>query len=213
MPTTTKGVPYPASTAPPNVPADLAALAQDLDFTKIPLLTPAQIPNATTLLSVYPLGVSLMTLSSTEAAAGGWPGGTFSNVLTIKTNAGRATQYLFRTSGLLNAYYRQLQPDPGPHSPWAGASGPYAQAQGAATLNLTTNPTASVTVTLPAGRFTQAPRVQLTPSSSLWMPSLVSAITATSFSVIARNILATTGTGTSDVHWLATQALSSATDG
>jgi hypothetical protein len=212
MPNTVKGIPYPADTEPPDVPSDLQRLAENLDFSKIPLLTAAQIPSAATLLSAYPLGVSLMTLSSAEAAAGGWPGGTFSNILTIKTNTGRATQFLYRTSGLLNAYYRQLQPDPGPHSPWSGAIGPYAQAQGAATVNLTTNPTASVAVTLPAGRFTQTPRVQLSSTSSLWMPALLSA-SATSITVLARSLNATAGTGTADMHWLATQALSSATDG
>lgn len=31
MPTTAKGLPYPASTAPPNVPADLQALAEGVD--------------------------------------------------------------------------------------------------------------------------------------------------------------------------------------
>jgi hypothetical protein len=81
-------------------------------------------------------------------------------------------------------------------------------------VTLTANPTPSVVVTLPAGRFTQAPRVQLTPNSSLWMPAMISgSVTATSFALIARNILATTGTGTADVHWLATQATSAATDG
>jgi hypothetical protein len=211
MPTTTKGLPYPASTAPPNVPADLAALAQDLDFTKIPLLGSAQIPSTATVLSAYPLGVSLLSLTSAEGSSGGWPGGTSCHVLTIKPTTTRGAQYVFRnSSAAVAASYRQLIADPGPHTPWAGGSGPYAQQAGTVTLNAATNPTASVQVNFPAGRFTQAPRVTVSPQTPSMSIGVQSATTSAAV-FIGRNVATFTSTFT--CHWIAVQGLSTDSDG
>jgi hypothetical protein len=211
MPTTTKGLPYPASTAPPNVPADLGALAQDLDFTKVVLLTAAQIPSTTTLLSAYPLGLSLLSLSTTESGNGGWPTGSTGHVLTIKPNTGRGVQYFYRNSAsAVMAFYRQLVADPGPHSPWAGGGAPYAQIAGTVTLNAATNPTASVQVNFPAGRFTQAPRITVSPQTPSMSIGVQSATTSAAV-FIGRNVATFTSTFT--CHWIAVQGLSTDSDG
>jgi len=189
MPTTPKGLPYPASTAPPNVPADLQALAQDLDFTKVQVLTPAQV-NAASLLSAYPLGLSLVRLLGADASAGGWPGATSSMVFTIKPHADRGTQFVFRNAQtLVNSYYRQLITDPGPHSAWVSASAPFGSYVGSATLDASTNPTAGVLITFPAGRFTLTPRVVLGSGNSAWAPSS-SAVSTTGVTILARQIIA-----------------------
>lgn len=210
MPTTSKGLPYPLSTAPPNVPADLQLLAQDLDFSKIVLLTAAQIPNAAALLSAYPLGLSLLSLSSGEGSAGGWPGGSTCHILTVKPNTGRAAQYVFANKTTPAAWYRQLIADPGPHSPWAGGAAPFGQYTGTVTLDAATNPTAAVQRNFPTGRFTQTPRIALSSST----PSVhvgVQAVAATSVTFIGRNVF--TFTSTLTVGFTATQALDNSTDG
>ena len=59
MPTTTNGLPYPASTAPPNVPADLQALAQAVDpFMGMP-------PSASGIVSVAFNNVAQVTVAVT----------------------------------------------------------------------------------------------------------------------------------------------------
>ncbi len=210
MPTTTKGLPYPASTAPPNVPADLQALAQDLDFTKVMLLSGASGLTAGSLLSAYPLGVSVLSLSSAEGASGGWPGGTSCHVWTFKPTTTRAWQFVWINSTFSRGFARSLQPDPGPHAPWVGGSAPYAQAVGTVTLDAATNPTATVQVNFPAGRFSVTPRVVVSSST----PSVfvaVSGVSTTAATFIGRNV--NTYTSTLTGHWHAIQATSASQDG
>lgn len=118
MPTTTKGLPYPLSTAPPNIPADLQALAQALDFTVIPLLSAAGsgITNAS-FLDAYPIGVSVLSLASADGAAGGWPGAGSSHVWTFKPTTTRAFQLIAMT-GITRSWYRYLAASPGPNGAW-----------------------------------------------------------------------------------------------
>lgn len=188
MPATSKGLPYPAATAAPNVPADLQALAQSLDFSLIPLLTPAQIPSVNTLLSAYPLGISMVRLLTADATAGGWPGGVSGQVLTVKPATDRAAQLYYRNSTVtVQAFYRQLVADPGPHTPWAGASSSYSQYVNQFTLSGATNPTAAKVVTYPAGRFTTPPNVTVSSSNLNW--HVGASTTLTSASVTARYIV------------------------
>jgi hypothetical protein len=208
MPTTSKGLPYPAATAPPNVPADLAALAEDLDFTKI-LLLPASL-GTTSLLSAYPLGVSLISLSTAEAGAGGWPSGASGHVLTIKPTTTRAAQWFFRNTAAAQSYYRNLVADPGPHTPWIGGAGHYGSYVGTVVLNTSTNPTAAVVLNWPVGRFSVAPRVVAGSNSTLWMPSATPS--ATNVTVIGRNVTGTTGGSAPTVYLHAIQATSASAD-
>ncbi|MFL6094575.1 MAG: pyocin knob domain-containing protein [Blastococcus sp.] len=121
MPTTIKGIPYPADTVAPNVPSDLQALAENLDFSKVPLLTVAQIPGATTPMETYPLGVSVTSVSTAEAV--NWPGQNAGHLWTYKTSTARCAQLYFAnltgpTLGAARVYYRQLQPSGGTATPW-----------------------------------------------------------------------------------------------
>lgn len=122
---TTKGLPYPLVTdALAGGAGAIQALAQALDFTRIPLLTAAQVPSAGSLLSLYPLGLSLLSLSTAEAGAGAWPAGASCHIATIKPTTSRAAQFLFRNaSAPVTFYYRQLLGDPGPHSGWIQITG------------------------------------------------------------------------------------------
>lgn len=210
MPTTPKGLPYPAPTEAPNIPEELQLLAEALDFTKINLLTVANIPSAASLLSAYPLGLSLLNLAAGDASAGGWPGAASSHVITIKPTSTRAAQYLFLNSATPRAWYRQLVADPGPHSPWSGGSAPYGQYTGTVTLDAVNNPTAAVQRNFPTGRFTQTPRIALSSST----PSVhvgVQAVGPTAVTFVGRNV--STFTSTVLVGFTATQALDNATDG
>lgn len=210
MPATAKGLPYPASTAPPNVPADLQALAADLDFSKVMLLTAAQV-TAASALSAYPLGLSLLSLSTAEASGGGWPGAASCHVLTVKPTTNRAAQFVFRNaSAPVASFYRQLLADPGPHSPWVSASAPYAQYIGSVTLNTATNPTAAVVITWPSGRFSVAPRVLLGSNSNLWFAA--GTVTASQVSIVGRNITGTTGGTAPVISVHAVQATSASAD-
>lgn len=197
MPTSPKGIPYPATLDIPDVPADMQRMAEDLDFSKIPVLSAAQIPGMATLFSAYPLGLSLLYLSPAEAASGGWPvpASASCHILTIKTNATRAAQYLFRVGATpVTALYRQLIPDPGPHSPWVGGNGHYAEYIGVMNnFNTATNPTAALPINWPAGRFTQPPRVLVSSSSNIWYPATITSVTTTGTSVVCRNLLGSTG--------------------
>lgn len=187
---TTKGLPYPTSTDLLTTgAAAIQALAQDLDFTKIPLLSPTATTVATPL-ETYPVGLSLIVMAGADSAAGGWPTGLTGHVLTVKTNTNRAAQYFFRAgTPNVTAYYRQLYAVGTPHSAWVAATAPYGMFVGSVVLNAATNPTAGVVVTFPANRFTLPPRVVTGSANSAWVAAATS-ITATSCTVIGRQIIA-----------------------
>lgn len=208
---TTKGLPYPlGSDILKNGAVDIQALAQALDFTKVTLLSPSAVV-AADFMESYALGISVQPLAASAAVSGGWPGGVACHVFTIKSAANRAAQFVYTwgTTGT-RAWYRSLGNNPGPNSPWAGGAAPYAELAGPVTLNAATNPTASVQVNFPAGRFTQAPRVVVSPQT----PSMsvgVQTITSAAVVFIGRNIATYTATFVS--HWIAVQGLSTDSDG
>lgn len=212
MPTTTKGLPYPLSTAAPNVPLDIQALAGALDFTRVMSLTAVDIPGPFSLIQSYPSGLSLLSLSGSEASAGGWPGAASCHVLTIKTTSARAAQILFTNSTAttgIRAYYRQMNDTS--NSAWAGGSGTYSEAVGQNNLDgATGNPTAPVVVTFPTGRFTRTPRLLLASQTPSWVAG-ISAISATSFTMLARNVSAFASSFA--VAWHAIQAYDTTSDG
>ena len=180
----------------------------------VPILTVAQIASAATSITAYPMGLSILPLTGAQASSGGWPGAAQCSVLTVKASAAIASQHVYRDGVTpISAFYRQLVPDPGPHSAWLGASAPYAfQQSGNTDVPTTANPSAPVTVTFAAGRFTQPPRVQLTSSQISWHAAITGSPTASSFQVQMRNILGGTGTNPISVYWLAMQGTSAATD-
>ena len=104
MPTTPKGLPYPASSAPVDVPADIAALANKVDAFQGPFTTTQRdglsaaekwvgrlIWNSTTARverwtgSAWILGASVVTQADIDAAAVGWSPQTQSLVPWIET--------------------------------------------------------------------------------------------------------------------------------
>lgn len=209
MGTTTKKLPYPEPIDPVAGGATaIRNLAEALDFTRIVELTAVDIPNAAAPFANYPLGVSLLPVSSAEATAGNWPipagAGT---VVTVKQGA-RAGQWFYLSSTTnARAMFRSLSG--GGASPWGG-TGPYGTAIGTATLDGANNPTAPVSVTFPANRFTVAPRVMATAYSSAWV-AVPNTITATSMQLLGRSIVASSGTFT--VAWQAVQATETAANG
>jgi hypothetical protein len=210
MGTTTKGLPYPANTAAPNVPADMQALAESLDFTMVRQLSPATV-NATSSITVYPLGMSIMSPTNAEAGPGGWPSGVGGTLVTWKPTSAKATQVYYRGgSSPVAAYTRQLIADPGPHSAWAGAAAPYASAAGSTSMDGSTNPTAGKLVTFPAGKFSLSPHVVVSSSSSAWMVAVLST-TSTSVTIIGRYIVSSTSNFTAT--WHAHQMLNTTSDG
>lgn len=212
MSTSVKGLPYPEPADPiRDGAAAIKALALALDFTLIPVLTAASGLTNASFLDPYPVGISLLNLAAGDATAGAWPSAASSHVMTIKTTSSRAAQFCFLNSGTLSrAWYRQLVAAPGPNSPWVGLSAPYGQASGTATLNAATDPTASVQVNFPTGRFNRTPRVVVSSST----PSVhvgVQAISATAVTLIGRNLSAYATTLTA--YWMAAQATESSADG
>lgn len=137
MPTTTKGLPYPAATEPPNGPLQIQALADALDFTMVTQLAPAAVNNAA-FLDAYPLGISGLSLASGDASAGGWPSGS-SHVWTFKPTSTRAFQIAASTA-FTRSWYRYLAASPGPNGQWT----PWAYDDGWVNIN----PAGGVTGTL-----------------------------------------------------------------
>jgi len=189
MPTTGKGLPYPATTAAPNVPADLQALADALDFTRVQQLTAVQNPNASNLLPTYPAGISMLNLGGAEASAGLWPSGSTLNVLTMRHHSTqRGQQFAFRsTTADPRLWFRQMSDTA--NAPWVLLS-PWTTT---VTLpDVAANGVQSAAVTFPAATFTGVPVVAVSPAgSNALMAGCVGVPTATGVTVYARNATAT----------------------
>jgi hypothetical protein len=85
---------------------------------------------------------------------------------------------------------------------------PTAMAAGAARISLSSQVIASAVVTFPAGRFSAAPRVSVTPQgTSVYSAHNLGAPTATSVTVGVRKIDGLATTGDVDVSWFAVQGL------
>jgi hypothetical protein len=106
---TTKLIPYPEPTDLASAGADaIKALATDLDFTKI-VLTSADTLNAAALIGSYPMGASTMTMSSTQASAGGWPLAASASVWTFRPGSGIGVQYFYENNyNNQRIYYRVM---------------------------------------------------------------------------------------------------------
>jgi hypothetical protein len=133
--TTPLGLPYPVPTDPVAQGASaIQALATALDPKVNNTLAVQQ---SSALLAAYPQGVSLFSLTGTQAAADpGWPFGVSSHVWTLKAASDRAVQFWFRNSATqAEAWMRVVGASS--NSPWARVAGDtYRIASASATLNL-----------------------------------------------------------------------------
>jgi hypothetical protein len=196
MPTTTKGLPYPVSTAAPNVPLDLQALADALDFTKVQILTAAQVPGGNAALqATYPFGISLLTLNTTDSGAGGWPTGTTLNVVTIRSSASGtfAQQFAFRASTTDFRMWARLLGTTANSAwslttPWSFVS--------AALPDLAASTGQNTVITFPGSTFSTPPTVAVTAIGSQFLTAgAANNPTATGFTAFVRNNGATTMVG------------------
>lgn len=149
--TTPEGFPYPDPTDPVTDGADaIRALAESLAGRTTTALAPnSKVPGD--LYSTYPMGISTVTLNNAAGVA--WPSGTTSSVVTFRTAADRAAQWVFLNSATITAaYYRQGNSNG--WSPWRNAAGPYAKANGTTIIAISNATSRVLVVTLPAGRFT-----------------------------------------------------------
>lgn len=195
----------------PTTSAAVLGAGNTLDYSLLKPLDPATI-TASSPVESFPLGWSGMSMSGANATAGGWPtSGGSAQLLVMKLAADRSIQILFRNSNT-NAFaaYR-VNDTTGVQSPWFGLVGPYTEATGSVQVPSTSNPTATVQVTYPAGRFTVTtppPLVffQVSQGTS-WIAGLQGSSNAT-FVVQCRNVLGATGTNPLTVYWRAMQATS-----
>ena len=184
MPTTTKGLPYPASTAAPNVPADLQALADALDFSKLQSITAASVGGAASLHTVYPLGTSLLSIGGADTA--GWPSGATLMVITTRYG-GVATspQYAYRASNTDPRVWYRLMANAG-NSPWLLVT-PWTSI---VTLpDVAAGAVSTAAITFPANTFTGTPVVSATPvGTSVLTAGCSTTPTASGVTVYARSL-------------------------
>jgi hypothetical protein len=132
----------------------------------------------------YPIGTSLISLSSAAGSAGGWPEGTTGTVVTFKPTATRGVQYFYRNTSALPAriYYRSMQQG-GTQSAWQVINPLVATGQVSIAFNASNFQ--SQTVTLPTGRFATAPIPNVSTNNPVTIPAVTS-ISATSMVVAIR---------------------------
>lgn len=188
MPTTTKGLPYPVSTAAPNVPLDLQTLAEALDFSKVQLITgTANVPGgSTSLITVYPYGVSILALNGAESSGGGWPSASTLSVLTIRSSAGGATaqQFAFRASTTDPRVWFRLM-STAANSAWMLLT---AWTTSVTLPDIAAGGVQSAAVTFPATTFTGTPIVAASPAGSSFLTAGCSSVpTSTGVTVYARS--------------------------
>lgn len=106
--------------------------------------------------SDYPLGLTLMRITTAGATSGGWPAG--GTLLTIRRDDATQTQQLLFVAGVNQALSWRLAGIDAWNA-WyqvAGAGSPAGSASGRFTFNAANSPR-SATIAYPAGRFTAAP--------------------------------------------------------
>lgn len=188
--TTTKGLPFPTGTDRVMDGDDaIAALAQALDYTSCQILSGATFTAATPLAN-YPDGLSVINMSSGNAASGGWPEGGSALIFTVKQND-RAAQWWFRNNYVTSDIRYRILGTAGV-GVWQHLAQPDT-CSGKATLTPSAPDTAvGLAVTFPAGRFTVPPNITcqwgsaIGNNASQYQINWPSAITAAGFTLQVR---------------------------
>jgi len=177
----------------------MAAIANDLDFTKVVLLN-ADTLNSAALIGSYPMGVSTMTLSSTQSSAGSWPLASSASVWTYRPGSGLGVQYFYENNfNNERIFYRVMGASNGA---WLQVSTAKV-ASGTVGIPMASSAYQSIAVTFPTGLFTTAPAVVGSTEDSAYFGGAYSR-TATGCRVYARQYAGTTSSNTINVNWVAT---------
>jgi hypothetical protein len=166
----------------------------------------------TALIGTYPLGVSAMALTTSQATTNGWPGPAAGTVLTIRPTDpspnGVGLQVYSRNNAKAvdGAVMRQASPD-GWGEWWqlSGASAPWRMAAG--TIAITApgaNAGTSVAVTFPINRFTASPVVTAVCSSNGYSAASIAGLGTAGVTIKYYNPTASVPSSTA-VLWQAVQ--------
>lgn len=188
-------------------PADWSAIAYQfgLDVENIFFLI-ADSHNQADLASAYPVGFTLMRITSNGASNGGWPAG--GTLLTMRRDDGSQTQQLLFVSGANTSAISWRNAATGAWSAWyqvAGVASPVAVRSGTYTFANVTAPR-SVTIAFPAGRFTVAPQISVA-THNAGVYANVNSVTASGFTLVLSAFDGgnTIPSGTYLVDWTAMQ--------
>lgn len=199
------GWPFPLPTDP--IAQGAGVIGNQVQAAEAQVVLPPDSRNASNGVENYPLGISLMSITTANAAAGGWPIASSAILLTARRPDGIAALqfWIQNVTGSPQIRFRIIN-NTG-MSGWdtvAGRPVPDAMASNQITL---TPPSGGGTVTgavvFPSGRFTAAPRLALAVMSTL--PQNVSAsATVPTNSGFTMYLYRPSNVGTS-IHWLAVQ--------
>lgn len=161
--------------------------------------------------ATYPVGVSVLGLSSASAESGGW-GGTGGVVLTVVRDSGDLANQLYLGAGsvnVVNVLYRFG--NPAGWNNWyslGGSGGAAAVSSGTHTFTFTNVSTSPQTqaITFPTGRFTVAPQVTAS-THNAGVSANINSVTASGFNLVlsASDGGGTIPTGDYAVDWIAMQ--------
>lgn len=165
---------------------------------------------AADLFSQYPVGITLMRITTAGATSGSWPSG--GTVLTHQIGGGGQThQMLFGLS--INASVLWRGASNGPWTPWytlGGVASPSAMATGQITLTPPTGGGTIVgTVLFPTARFTAPPRVQLTAVTTTPGNVAISMNSVPTSSQVQVALSRTDAATPTSIQWTATQGVDS----